>query len=78
MEKAGLPLETVIQMASLNPARVYGVDHKKGSIALGKDADFVVISDDYQATATYIKGCCAYNSLKEKRIFNPELGSIRK
>lgn len=78
VEKAGLPLETVIQMASLNPARVYGVDHKKGSIALGKDADFVVISDDYQATATYIKGCCAYNSLKEKRIFNPELGSIRK
>ncbi len=31
-------------------------DNKKGSLKAGKDADFVVISDDYQAIATYSEG----------------------
>ncbi|MCH1939659.1 N-acetylglucosamine-6-phosphate deacetylase [Holdemania massiliensis] len=78
VEKLGLPLEQVIRMASLNPARIYGFDAKKGSIAFGKDADFVVISEDYQARATFVGGKCVYDAAKEERIFNPELGSIRK
>ncbi len=41
VEKLQIPMETAIQMASLNPARVYGVGDHKGSLAIGKDADFV-------------------------------------
>lgn len=78
VEKVGLPLETVIRMASFNPARVYGFEHQKGSIAYGKDADFVVISDDYEALATYVQGELVYDAANEQRIFNPQLGTIKK
>ena len=54
--KLNLPLETVIRMSSLNPARVYGFDSYKGSIKIGKDADFVIIDDDYNCLATYACG----------------------
>ena len=47
----GVPLETCLRMACLNPAKKYGFADRKGSIAVGKDADFVVISDDYKAHA---------------------------
>lgn len=78
VEKLEMPLETVIRMASLNPARVYGFDQRKGSITLGKDADFVVITDDYQAAVTYVRGQCVYDSAAEKRIFNPALSCVKK
>jgi len=37
----GLPLEDVIQMATLTPARATGLDNVKGSIAAGKKADLI-------------------------------------
>lgn len=71
VEKLQMPLETVSQMASLNPCKVYGWADRKGSIAKGKDADFVIISDNYQAIATYSEGKEVYNQ-KEGDVFNPE------
>lgn len=51
-----LPLETVSQMASLNPCRVYGFADRKGSLTIGKDADFAVIDDDFNCLYTYREG----------------------
>ncbi|MBR5207592.1 MAG: amidohydrolase family protein, partial [Erysipelotrichaceae bacterium] len=50
--KLDIPLEEVIKMSSLNPARKYGFDDHKGSLALGKDADFVVINDNFDVRET--------------------------
>lgn len=72
VEKLNIPMETVIQMASLNACKKYGLDRTKGSIKIGKDADFVVISDDYKAILTFANGRKIYDRASEGTIFNPE------
>ncbi len=72
VEKLGVPMETVLKMACLNPAKKYGFEHDKGCLALGKDADLVVITDDYKAQATYAEGRLVYDRAKEGTIFNEE------
>jgi len=70
VEKVGVPMETVLKMACLNPAIKYGYSETKGTIEVGKDADFCVISDDYKALNTYSCGKEVYNREKEGTIFN--------
>lgn len=41
-ELARLSLPRFVQLTATNPAKLYGLDGKKGSIAAGYDADFVV------------------------------------
>lgn len=72
VEKLHIPLEEVIKMSSLNPCTYYGFGDTKGSIKIGKDADIVVISDDYKALATYVEGEKVFDSSLEERVFNPE------
>lgn len=72
VEKLGMPIETVIRMAALNPCRAYGFDREKGSIKLGKDADLAVITDDYQCVATYANGRKVYDCQTDTDLFNPE------
>jgi N-acetylglucosamine-6-phosphate deacetylase len=47
-------------MASLNPARLLGVDHSKGSIAAGKDADLVVLDNEGNLHKTIVRGQVVY------------------
>lgn len=56
----GIPLGDISKMASLNPARTLKIDHLTGSIAVGKAADLVVLDEDYQVSATFVDGVCAY------------------
>jgi len=60
IEKVGIPLVEAIRMASLTPARVIGLDHRKGSIAAGKDADLAIFNDDFTAWRTLIGGRWVY------------------
>lgn len=46
LEEAGVPATEVIAMASRNAARSIGLDGKTGSIDVGKDADFLLLSAD--------------------------------
>ena len=46
----GMPLELFAAMTSTNAAKRYGVYPKKGAIALGSDADFVLINPNKQWT----------------------------
>ena len=52
----GCALQTALDCASLYPARVLGLDERKGSISVGKDADLVVWNDDFSVQATMIGG----------------------
>lgn len=70
VEKLGLPLEKVIQFSSYNPHKKYGFADKKGSIAIGKDADIVVIADDFNVLYTYSEGRLVYDYEVDTNIFN--------
>lgn len=52
----GLPLEQVIAMATIIPARLIGVDVQKGSLEAGKDADLVILDENLQVLATFRNG----------------------
>jgi len=67
-----LPLEKVLPMSSLNAANFYGFGTQKGSIALGKDADLVVIDGEYKTIATYVEGRIVFDSRIEKEFFNQD------
>jgi N-acetylglucosamine-6-phosphate deacetylase len=43
-------------MASLNPALLIGYGERKGSLAVGKDADLIVIDEDINVYAAMRKG----------------------
>ena len=48
--KRGLPLERIAALAATNPARIMGLGHAKGSIAVGLDADFALVDLDAEWT----------------------------
>jgi N-acetylglucosamine-6-phosphate deacetylase len=52
----GVPLPEAIRMASLNPARVLGLEQRKGSLEAGKDADLVIFNPDFSTWRVMIAG----------------------
>jgi N-acetylglucosamine-6-phosphate deacetylase len=56
VEWTDLPLNQVVNMASLNPARVIGIDEELGSITKGKCANVTVFDNDFQVKQTYVLG----------------------
>ena len=61
-EKVGVPLHLAVQMASANPARIIGMGDRKGRLAPGYDADFVVIDDAWQVHGTWCRGQKIYSA----------------
>ncbi|MBR5271323.1 MAG: N-acetylglucosamine-6-phosphate deacetylase [Clostridia bacterium] len=56
MVSIGVPLESAVKMASLNPAKTLGEDDKIGSIKEGKWADFIILDNDLNICDVYIGG----------------------
>ena len=52
----GIPVVEAVRMASLTPARVIGVEDRKGSLEAGKDADLAVFDADFRVWQTMIRG----------------------
>lgn len=52
----GIPEADAIRMMTINPATLIGEDHRKGSIAVGKDADFLITDDALNIHQVYING----------------------
>lgn len=50
------PLYEVVKMASYTPARLLGVEHKKGSIGIGKDADLIVFDKGITVSKVMVRG----------------------
>jgi N-acetylglucosamine-6-phosphate deacetylase len=56
VQEVGVPLTSAIRMASLNGAKVLGREHQKGILAVGKDADIVLMDDQFAVHATIYEG----------------------
>ena len=50
------PLDTAIRMVTQNPAGLLGLENKKGSIAVGKDADLILLDDNLSVHTTIVAG----------------------
>jgi len=56
----GLSLSQALQMASLTPARILGVTGRVGEVAVGKEADLVILDRELQVAATMVGGRLVY------------------
>lgn len=56
MKFTGRPIEEVLQLLTVNPAKLIGVFDKKGSIVDGKDADLVILDEENNVTDTFVRG----------------------
>ena len=56
MVKAGSPLGDAINMVSETPARIMGVDDRKGTLQKDKDADLLVLDRDLNIRAAWAMG----------------------
>ncbi len=65
VETAGARITEAVRMASLNGAKVLDMERNKGILAVGKDADLVVLGDDYAVDMTVMQGRIAYDRTKE-------------
>ncbi|ADY51308.1 N-acetylglucosamine 6-phosphate deacetylase [Pseudopedobacter saltans DSM 12145] len=59
---AGINLLDTIQMITSTPARIIGIEDKKGSIVPGKDADIVIFDKDINIINTIIGGKSIYKN----------------
>ena len=59
---SNIPLYECFNCASLNPAAVLGIDDRKGSLEIGKDADIIVTDREFEVNKTIIRGDMRYES----------------
>ncbi len=52
----GIPLESAVQCATINPARSIHIDSNYGSLEVGKAADFVLLDKDLRLIGVYKDG----------------------
>ncbi len=62
VEKVGVPFTKAVDFATINPARMLGIDKETGSIAIGKRADFTVINANYDVLYTVSGGKVIYKA----------------
>ena len=53
-------IHDIIKITASNCARYLGIEDRKGSIELGKDADLLVVDDHFNLKATYCMGVLSY------------------
>lgn len=56
VQRADIPLADAVRMASETPARLLGVDDRKGSLQRGKDADILVLDRNQRVRAVWAAG----------------------
>ena len=56
----GAPMEDLVKVSSENVAKHLNVFGRKGSIAVGKDADIVIVTDNIDVQTTICRGVVAY------------------
>ncbi len=61
VRKVGINIEESVRMASLNPARLLGLDKDRGSLTPGKRADIAVLDDNFEVICTIKKGKVIYS-----------------
>jgi dihydroorotase-like cyclic amidohydrolase len=68
--KGRITLERFTQITASEPARFFGIDHRKGAIARGFDADFVVLDDHdtWTVRASNLHNLNRYTPLEGSRL----------
>ena len=61
-DNTDMPFWKVVAAASLNPAKAIGVDDRKGSLDIGKDADIVITDENFEVKKTIIRGETKYEA----------------
>ncbi|MEI7885738.1 MAG: N-acetylglucosamine-6-phosphate deacetylase [Clostridia bacterium] len=56
----GIPAEIAVQAASINPANLIGTRNFNGSIACGKNADLLLLDQDWNLLKTFVQGKICY------------------
>jgi N-acetylglucosamine-6-phosphate deacetylase len=64
MQFTDCPLDVAIKTVTENPAKLLGLSDKKGFIAPGKDADLVLLDQDYSVHTTIIAGKIVFPSTR--------------
>ncbi|GBG10904.1 hypothetical protein PAT3040_05674 [Paenibacillus agaridevorans] len=52
----GVGMADLFKMASLNPAKVIGIDHEAGSLEKGKRANLIFVTEDIQVRKVFLDG----------------------
>ncbi len=60
LEQTNVSLETALDALTINPASLLGVADRKGQIAVGRDADLVVLDRELNVMQTYCRGSLCY------------------
>ncbi len=60
VEKVGVSFTQAVDYATINPAKMLGIDKETGSIAVGKNADFTVIDSNFNVLMTVRDGEVIY------------------
>lgn len=60
---AGVSLEEAVRMISKTPARIMGLENRKGALIVGKDADVVVFDQEINIQHTIVNGSIVYSKL---------------
>ena len=63
MKTTGISLVDAVDLATINPAKCLHIEDRKGSIEIGKDADFVVVDQDFNVYMTVCRGEIVYSKL---------------
>lgn len=61
-KNTNIPLNECVNCATLNPATAIGMADRKGSLAVGKDADIVILDNDFNVKKTIIGGAIKYEA----------------
>ncbi|MCP3032534.1 N-acetylglucosamine-6-phosphate deacetylase [Halobacillus sp. A1] len=65
-QDTNLMIEDLVSITSTNAARQLGVDDQKGSIAEGKDADLVLLDEDFRVVMTVCRGILAHDRREDQ------------
>ena len=63
IKKANAKVTESVRMASLNGAKVLNIEDRKGILAVGKDADIVVMNDEFEVEMTIHQGNIKYKRM---------------
>lgn len=65
VQLAEIPLVEAIQMITRTPARILGIENRKGALLPGMDADIVIFNDQIEIEKTIVQGNVVYDQCNE-------------
>ena len=63
VKMADVPLSDAVRMMTSTPARIIGIDGRKGALAAGMDADIVIFDENIDIKLAMVEGKTVYGAL---------------